>query len=81
LKRKDAVSRRPAIQSPSPDDLKHLAASQSADRSGCCLTIHSPTPSQVVERRSGDTVSLGVAVENHPHRQLSAAQVSHAGID
>ena len=79
--RKDTVSRGSAVQAPSPDNLKHLAASQSADRPACRLTIHSPSPSQVVERRSGDSIPLRVAVENEPDRQLGPAQVGHAGID
>ena len=66
---------------PRAEGLKHLATSQSADRSACRLSIHSPSPSQVVERRSGSPFSLRVAVEDEPDRQLGPAQVGHAGID
>jgi hypothetical protein len=80
-KREDAIGRRSAIQPPASDNLKHLAASQSADRSACRLSIHPPSPSQVVERRPGGAVSLCVTIKREPNRQLGPAQVSHAGID
>ena len=40
-KGKDAISRRPAVQSAASDDLKHAPSSQSTDGSGCDLTVHS----------------------------------------
>jgi hypothetical protein len=61
--------------------LKHFAASQSADRSARRLSVHPPSPSQVVERSSGVPVSLRVAVENEPDRQLAAAQIRHADVN
>jgi hypothetical protein len=72
--REDAIGRRTAIQPPASDNLKHLAASQSADRSVCRLSIHAPSPSQVVERRPGGAVSLGVAIEDEPDRQLGSGR-------
>jgi hypothetical protein len=38
-------------------------------------------PGQVGERRPGDPVGLGVAVEGQPDRQLGARQLGHAFVD
>jgi hypothetical protein len=61
--------------------LKHFPASQSADRSTYSLSVHPPSPSEVVERSSGGPVSFRVAVEDEPDHRLAAAQVSHIYID
>jgi hypothetical protein len=69
------------IQPPTSEHSKHPAASESADRSGCGLTIYSQSPSEVVERRSGRPVALCVSIENEPHDKLGPIQLGHAGID
>src|SRR5271157_2073248 len=78
---KNAVARRAVLQATSPKHLEHLAASQSADRSACRLAIHSAPSSDVAERSAGGPVSLRIAVEREPDRQLAPAQPGHAGID
>jgi len=69
------------VQSSAPDNLEHVAAGESADRSACRLSIDPPSPSQVVERSADGSISFRVAEEDEPDRRLGPAQVDHAGID
>ena len=70
-KRQDAVGVSAAVNPPAPDNLEHATAGQSADRSARRLSIHTPSPSHVVERSSGGPVALGVAIQNDPDHQLA----------